>query len=68
MGGLTLINVHGRQAGCSPWAGREAFWADIQVYATVRSLSRRHPVVIAADINVYMDATTHTATEHFRAG
>ena len=25
-GGLTLINVHGPQAGCSPWAGRVAFW------------------------------------------
>ena len=32
-GGLTLINVHGPQAGCSPWAGRAAFWADIQMYA-----------------------------------
>ena len=28
-GGLTLINVHGPQAGCSPWAGRVAFSADI---------------------------------------
>ena len=25
-GDLTLFNVHGRQAGCSPWAGRAAFW------------------------------------------
>ena len=24
-GGLTLINVHGSQAGSSPWAGRAAF-------------------------------------------
>ena len=24
-GGLTLISVHGPQAGCSPWAGRAAF-------------------------------------------
>ena len=30
-GGLTLINVHGPQAGCSPWAGQAAFWADIQM-------------------------------------
>ena len=35
-GGLTLINVHGPQAGCSPWAGRAAFWADIQMYARAR--------------------------------
>ena len=28
-GGPTLINVHGPQAGCSPWAGRAAFWAEI---------------------------------------
>ena len=41
-GGLTLINVHGPQAGCSPWAGRAAFWADIQMYATARSLGGRH--------------------------
>ena len=27
-----------------------------------------HPVVIAADTNIYMDATTNPATEHFRAG
>ena len=37
-GGLTLINVHRPQAGCSPWAGQAAFWADIQMYATARSL------------------------------
>ena len=28
-GGLTLINVQGPQAGCSPWAGRAGFWANI---------------------------------------
>ena len=67
-GGLTLINVHGPQAGCSPWAGRAAFWADIQMYATARSLGGTHPVVIAGDTNIYMDATTNPATEHFRAG
>ena len=65
-GCLTLINVHGPQAGCSPWAGRAAFWADIQMYATARSLGWRHPVVIAGDTNVYMDATSNPATEHFR--
>ena len=59
-GGLTLMNVHGPHAGCSPWAGRAAFWADIQMYATARSLGGRHPVVIAGDTNL--------ATEHFRAG
>ena len=67
-GGLTLINVHGPQAGCSPWAGRAAFWADIQMYATARSLGGRHPVVIAGDTNIYMDATTNPATEHSRVG
>ena len=67
-GGLTLINVHGPPAGCSPWAGRAAFWADLQMYATARSLGGRHPVVIAGDTNIYMDATTNPATEHFRAG
>ena len=67
-GGLTLINVHGPQADCSPWAGRAAFWADIQMYATARSLGGRHPVVIAGDTNVYIDATSNPTTEHFRAG
>ena len=67
-GGLTLINVHGPQAGCSLLAGRAAFLADIQMYATARSLDGRHPVVIAADTSVYMDATSNPATEHFRAG
>ena len=67
-GGLTVINVHGPQAGCPPWAGRAAFWADIQMYATVRSLGGRHPVIIAGNTNVYMDATTNPATQHFRAG
>ena len=67
-GGLTLINVHGPEAGCSPLAGRAAFWADIQMYATARSLGGRHPVVIAGDTNVYMDATSNPATKHFRAG
>ena len=67
-GGLTLIKVHRPQACCSPWAGRAAFWGDIQTYATALSLGGRHPVVIAGDINIYMDATTNPATEHFRAG
>ena len=67
-GGLILINVHGPQAGCSPLAGRAAFWADIQMYATARSLVGRKPVVIAGDTNVYMDATSNPATEHFGAG
>ena len=67
-GGLTLINVHGPHTGCSAWAGRAAFCADIQMYATARSLGGRHPVVIAGDTNVYMDVTSNPATEHFRAG
>ena len=67
-GGLTLINVHGPQAGCSPWAGRAAFWADIQMSATARSLGGRHPMVIAGDTNIYMDVPANPATEHFRAG
>ena len=41
-GGLTLINVHGPQAGCSPWAGQAAFWADIQMYATARTAPGGH--------------------------
>ena len=67
-GGLTLINVHVPQAGCFPWAGRAAFWADIQMYATARSLGGRHLVVIAGNTNIYRDAATNPATEHFRAG
>ena len=67
-GGLTLINVQGPQAGCSPWAAQAAFWADIQMYATARSLGGRHLVVIPGNTNVYKDATTNPATEHFRAG
>ena len=67
-GGLTLINAHGPQAGCSPCAGRAAFWADIQMYPTARSLGGRHPVVFAGDTNIYMDATTNPAMEQFRAG
>ena len=67
-GGLILINVHGPQAGCSPWVGRAAFWAYIQMYATARSLVGRQPVFIADDTIIYMDATTNSATEHFRAG
>ena len=66
--GLILIKVHGPKAGCSPWAGRAAFWADIQMYATARGLGGRHLAVIAGDTNFYMDATTNSATEHFRAG
>ena len=67
-GGLTLINVHRPQAGSSPCAGRAALWADIQIYATARSFGGRHPEVIAGDTNIYIDATTNPATEHFRAG
>ena len=67
-GGLSLINVHGPQAGCTAWAGRAAFWAGIQAYAAARSLSGRHLVIIAGDTNVYIDATTNLATEHFRSG
>ena len=45
--------------------GAAAFWADIQMYATARSLFGRHPVVIAGNTNIYMDATTNP---NFRAG
>ena len=48
--------------------GQAAFWADIQLYATARSLGGRHPVVIACDTKIYMDEATTPATEHFRAG
>ena len=71
-GGLTLINVHGPQAGCSPWSGRAAFWTDMyamyDMYATARSLGGRHPVVIAGDTKVHIDTTTNPSTEHFCAG
>ena len=67
-GGLTLFSLHGPQAGCSPWVGRAAFWADIQMYATTRSFVERHPVVIAGDTNMYMDAATKLATEHLHSG
>ena len=67
-GGLTLITAHGPQAGCCPWAGQGAFWADMQMYATARSLGGRHFVVIAGHTNIYMDAATNLATEHFRSG
>ena len=40
-----------------------AFWADIQMYATVPSLDGRHPVIIARDTDVYMDAANNSATE-----
>ena len=66
--GLTLINVPRPQAGCSPWAGRAAFWANIQMYAAARSLGWRHSVVIAGNTNICMDATTNPTSEHFRAG
>ena len=64
-GDLTVMNVHGRQAGSSPWAGRAAFWADIQMYPAALGLGGRHPVVLAGDTDIYMDATTNPATEHF---
>ena len=67
-GGLTLISGHGPQAGSSPWATRAALWADVQMYATARSLGVRHPVVLAGDTSVYMEAATNPATEHFRSG
>ena len=67
-GGLTLMDVRGPQAGCSGSAGQAAFWADIQMYATARSLGGRHPVVIAGATIICIDATTNPATEHFRAG
>ena len=68
-GGLTLINVHGPQAGCPPWAGRAAFWADIQMYATARSLGGRHPVVIAGDTTfTWMPPPTRPRSTSARAG
>ena len=68
-GGLTLINVHGPQAGCSPWAGRAAFWADIQMYATARSIGGRHPVVIAeTPTSTWMPPPTRPRSTSERAG
>ena len=68
-GGLILINVHGPHAGCSPWAGRAAFWADIQMYATARSLGGRHPVVIAVTpTSTWMPPPTRPRSTSARAG
>ena len=67
-GRLTLIKVHGPQAGCSPCVEWVPLWADIQMYAIGHSLGGRHPVVIAGNTNIYMDATTNRTTERFRAG
>ena len=66
-GGLTLINVHGLQASSLPLAGRAAFWANIQMYATAPCQGGRHPVVIRGETSIYMDATNNPATEHFRS-
>ena len=38
------------------------------MYATARSLGGTHPVVIAGDTNVHMDATSNLAANHFHAG
>ena len=67
-GGLTLINIHHLQASSSPLAGQAAFWDDIQMYAAAYGLGGRHPVVVAGDTNIYMDAITNRAAEHFRSG
>ena len=67
-GGRTLINLHGPQAGCSPWAGRAAFWADLPMYGTAGSPGGRHAVIIAGNTNIYMDAAINLATKHFRSG
>ena len=66
-GGHTLTIVHGPQAGCSPLAGQAAFRADIQMNATARSLGWRHPVLIASNTNIYMDAATNFAAQYFLA-
>ena len=54
--GVTLINVHRRQAGSPPWPRRAAFWHDIQMDAAAGGLGRHHPVVIACDTNIYISA------------
>ena len=68
-GGLTLINVHGPQAGCSPWAGRAAFWANIQMYATARSLGGRHRWSSqATPTSTWMPPPTQPRSTSARAG
>ena len=67
-GGLTLINGHGPQVGCSPWAGRAVIWANIQMYFAARRLGGWYLVIIIGHTNVYMDATISPATEHFCSG
>ena len=68
-GGLTLINVHGPQAGSSPWAGQAAFCADIQMYATARSLggdTRRSSRVTPT--STWMPPPTRPRSTSARAG
>ena len=38
------------------------------MYGTARSLGGRHPMIIAGDINIYTDAASNPAKEHFRSG
>ena len=56
-----------RQAAAHGREGRRS-GSTYKLKATARSLGGRHSVVIAGDTNIYMDATTNPATEHFRAG
>ena len=68
-GVLTPDHQHSQGAGRQlPLGGRAAFRANIQMYAAVRSLGGRHPVLVADDTNIYIDATTNPAKEHFRSG
>ena len=68
LGGREYLGVLDTGATISIVAKKDLFSADIQMYATARSLGGRHPVVIVGDTNIYMDVPANPATEHFRAG
>ena len=58
----------GRRPAAPPWAGRAAFWGDIQMYAAARRLGGRPAVMVAGNTNIYMDTTTNPTTEQFCSG
>ena len=66
-GTFTVINVHDLGSGGDSWASKACFFADVAMYAEVKSAQGTWRVVIGGDFNLWLESLGHHTTKRFVA-
>ena len=67
VGTLTVMNVHGPGSGGDSWACKGSFWADVAMYAAVKSAGGTRMVLLGGDFNKWLESPGHPTTRRFTA-